>query len=166
LLSNKTRSEQTGSRTSARASKIAKHSNTEAESKQIAEEQAAVVKAIYKPGSAEYDQLKLRLRTSLESSLKHSLFLPHTYLRDVSPKLHARAERMARECVAHLERNLEMPADEKPVDEVFGLVVPGFGCRGVQVFLKQGLCVTMLHDEIGWSGENALLRNGRYGSTG
>jgi len=86
----------------------------------------------------------------LEASLKQPLFLPHTYLRDVSPKLHSRAERMARECVAHLESKLQMPADEVPVDDVFGMVVPGFGCRGVQVFLKQGLCVTMLHDEIGW----------------
>lgn len=106
----------------------------------------------YSRDSPKWEKLKRRLRTSLEDSLGSSLFLPHTFLRDVSPKVHDRAQRMASECVSHLQSKVVLPAGEQCVDDVFKLVVPGFGCAGVQVFLKIGLCVTLLHDEIGWSG--------------
>lgn len=112
----------------------------------------------YSQGSAEYESLKRRIRVSWEESLSQSLFLPHTFLRDVSPSLHKRAERMAAECVAHLAARVQLPHDEVPIDDLFKLVVPGFGCGGVQVFLKIGLCVTLLHDEIGWSGCHGKLK--------
>ena len=118
------------------------------------------VTGAYSRDSPEWDKLKRRLRTSLEDSLTSSLFLPHTYLRDVSPKLHDRAQRMAGECVSHLQSKIVLPAGEQSVDGVFKLVVPGFGCAGVQVFLKIGLCVTLLHDEIGWSEREQQEREG------
>jgi hypothetical protein len=110
----------------------------------------------YSQGSPEYESLKRRIRVSWEGSMAQSLFLPHTFLRDVSPSLHKRAERMAGECVAQLAARVQLPPDEVPIDDLFKLVVPGFGCGGVQLFLKVGLCVTLLHDEIGWS-----VRHGR-----
>jgi hypothetical protein len=104
----------------------------------------------YPVDSDEYKALRNRISASFESSLAHSLFLPHTYLRTVAPRLHDRAIRMSQECVEELGRKFVLPPEERAVDDTFGLVVPGFGCEGTQVFLKIGLCVTMLHDEIGW----------------
>ena len=104
----------------------------------------------YPPTSPEYAALRSRIRHEFDTALGHSLFLPHTYLKDVSPRLHQRAIDMSRECVAELEKKFLRPKDEHQVDDVLKFVIPGFGTRGTQLFLKIGLCVTILHDEIGW----------------
>lgn len=104
----------------------------------------------FTPGSSHYLQLKSRIRESFKSAVAQSLFLPHTYLRDVAPHLHSRAIRMSEQCVRDLATKFTLPSEEQSVDSVFGLVVPGFGCAGTQVFVKVGLCLTLLHDEIGW----------------
>jgi flagellar biosynthesis GTPase FlhF len=118
----------------------------------------------YAPGSPEYVKLSSRIRASFESALTYSIFLPHTCLKDVAPGLHDRAIAMSRECVQDLSRKFIRPPDERQVDDVFGLVVPGFGTKGTQVFVKVGLCVTLIHDELGWCSASVCKGKWREGA--
>jgi hypothetical protein len=105
------------------------------------------------------DKLSALVRSLLpfpaNPSTSESVFLSHSILLDEYPVLKAHARIIADGCVTAAKATQGLRAEEMDFDHMardpewpVSKMVAGFGTEGVMLYIKRGLCITPLHDEI------------------